>query len=590
MEDEEGDLRNVQLVFPQNGNIENYTLEDLCDKKAIYVGEAVESAIIVTCPNENQKEAWKRRITQLAGHCCFGQINNSPNKKTTAVKSNNGNDSFVTCSVSATYNTAIFNRQPLSAQPTSSLIVKPYFFNDNTFILPLQTVLNNLSTPCNDQKVLFSVTVWLCASPAKPTPDQEAKKDFQLNSFVNLKSKTVQEKTVSKELTVINPPVLGMKHVPAGGSQLLLLQVNNTTGKSLLIHDCSILPNKKEDKPEATDSDSTDNENPFSRESGCGLISPLSSDSVSFPVTLLSQEKLSLAYTLSTDDLDAEVMEQELTLKGFLKWSHKDVIGEKPEIITVFNLPKLRIRRAPFTVSITGNTQPKVGESFTLTYNIVNRLQDFLSMKLYWNVETQLSAYRDVAEDVLPRKHLEDLKNSVVCHDPDVYVGACPRGCTMPVSVSFQLLKTGLYEFGEMMKVNLRYALPDSQSTLKQDSVGTPVSIDTPSTLSAEDQLAASEELWRDRSGSTSSLHTPTTHSAEERRKTFATKSYSFGDLGPTLSTDSDEAQRIKFKTIKRSSAVPPPRPPPPRLLTQIERDVTNPANFLKKNFEIYVP
>lgn len=140
------------------------------------------------------------------------------------------------------------------------------------------------------------------------------------------------------------------------------------------------------------------------------------------------------------------------------------------------------------------------------------------------------------------------------------------------------------------MKLNLRWALPDSQSTLKQDSVGTPVSSDTVSTLSADDQLAASTELWRDRSGSTSSLHTPTSHSAEERRKTFATKSYSFGDLGPTLSADSDDACRMRFKSIKRSTAVMPPRPPPPRNLRQAEKDLTNRSNFLKKSFKIYIP
>lgn len=96
------------------------------------------------------------------------------------------------------------------------------------------------------------------------------------------------------------------------------------------------------------------------------------------------------------------------------------------------------------------------------------------------------------------------------------------------------------------MKLNLRWALPDSQSTLKQDSISTPASSDTVSTLSADDQLAASAELWRDRSGSTSSLQNPMGHSAEERRKTFATKSYSFGDLGPTLSAESDDASRLR--------------------------------------------
>ncbi|XP_041349469.1 uncharacterized protein LOC121368786 [Gigantopelta aegis] len=164
-------------------------------------------------------------------------------------------------------------------------------------------------------------------------------------------------------------------------------------------------------------------------------------------------------------------------------------------------------------------------------------------------------------------------------------------GCTVPVDVAFQLLQPGLFEFGEFMKVNLRYALPDSQSTLKHDSIGTPVSTETVSTLSTEDDLAASAELWRVRSGSTSSLHTPLLHSADEKRKSFATKSYSFGDLGPNISTESEEAQKIRFKSIRRSTAVHPPKLSIPRpVLSQTDRDVTNPANFLKKPCRIYIP
>ena len=35
--------------------------------------------------------------------------------------------------------------------------------------------------------------------------------------------------------------------------------------------------------------------------------------------------------------------------------------------------------------------------------------------------------------------------------------------------------------------------------------------------------------------------------SAQDRRKTFATKSYSFGDLGPTLSTDSENTSAMRL-------------------------------------------
>lgn len=95
------------------------------------------------------------------------------------------------------------------------------------------------------------------------------------------------------------------------------------------------------------------------------------------------------------------------------------------------------------------------------------------------------------------------------------------------------------------MKVNLRYSLLDTQlSPLPDDRESNSTSSDTNiSFQSTDDHLLASEELWRGRSGSTASLATPIMfQTAEERRRSFAAKSYSFGDLGPTVSADSDEA------------------------------------------------
>ena len=79
----------------------------------------------------------------------------------------------------------------------------------------------------------------------------------------------------------------------------------------------------------------------------------------------------------------------------------------------------------------------------------------------------------------------------------------------------------------------------------------------SPSLQSTDDtersNLLASEELWRGRSGSTNSLATPPPAnqlSAEERRRSFASKSYSFGDLGPNASADSDQGERYVLRNF----------------------------------------
>ncbi|XP_050407801.1 trafficking protein particle complex subunit 14 [Patella vulgata] len=440
-------------------------------------------------------------------------------------------------------------------------------------------------------RVNLNVSVWMCTSPLDQTPDQIAKKDFHLDNLTLqvLKKKTVQQKTVSKELNVINPPLFKIKVTTAGGKHLLLVHVCNKSNESVELIDLNILNTSSKYSVEESGSHvlDTGNNNNLSSEHITSRIHFNKLGSTTLPCSLLPEEEMSFIFNLSLENFNSSISELELYFKSQLKWRHSSSVTN---VITVYRLPKFCVHYAPFIISIGCSENITVGKSFTLTYNIVNKLQDFLSMKLYWSLKHQLEVARQKGDNDGNRQRLEMMNRAVICHDPDIHVGSCPRGSSVPVPVSFQILEPGLFEFSDLMKVNLRYALPDSQSTLKQDSLGTPVSIDTTSTLSTEDQLAASEELWRDRSGSTSSLNTPTSESAEEKRKSFATKSYSFGDLGPTLSTDSDEARRKRFKNIKRSSAVPPPRPPPPRLLTQVEKDVTNPSNFLKKSFQVYIP
>ncbi|KAK7484888.1 hypothetical protein BaRGS_00023931 [Batillaria attramentaria] len=535
----------------------------------VYLGETIRYEICVKKPKDMDFRSWKRRVSQLSAHGCVGpfkkaddaegetttdnQTSKSP-KKTS--DSNNNRDGTV-CPVIATH---VFSRESsfggIAPHLQSQQSGNSYFADNSTYIIPMSTCVLDLPGQCCLAEL--SVVLWLAASPVKSNPEIEAKKDFQLNmNYTSTSRKFVQQTTVK-----------------------------NHTRQSITVRNLTIIPSSS---PAYDYKDFFRETSTITERSKSGswhqMVSPAVSGST-LPTTLTSCEELALIYRL---DLSSVSSEMELAFHTHMKWTHSET---NKEINTVFRLPKLRVRYPAFTVTVKCDGPVEAGKTFYLTYNIANNLQDFLSVRLYWNLDSQLALLQgsDDADAIQERQKLEDMKKAIICHDPDIFIGSCPRGCTVPVSVGFQILQPGLYEFGELMKLNLRWALPDSQSTLKQDSVGTPVSSDTVSTLSADDQLAASTELWRDRSGSTSSLHTPTSHSAEERRKSFATKSYSFGDLGPTLSADSDDACRMRFKSIKRSTAVMPPRPPPPRNLRQAEKDLTNRSNFLKKSFKIYIP
>ncbi|GFR58221.1 chromosome 7 open reading frame 43 [Elysia marginata] len=275
---------------------------------------------------------------------------------------------------------------------------------------------------------------------------------------------------------------------------------------------------------------------------------------------------------------------------------------------------------------------------FYVTYTIYNQLHDFMRMRLYYNLENLWKSIAEKGGTKEEKSRVDNIRNAVVCHDPDIPISSCPRGSCVCVPVGFQIHRPGLYEMSELMKVNLLYSFSDnprrdqrtppyshghhsskqqqqqqqqqkeqhkqlhatsssssSVSATSDYGASASSSSSSPSLQSTDNpdraSLLAAEELWRGRSGSTNSLATPppASVSAEEKRKTFASKSYSFGDLGPNASADSDQGDQPKQKPIKRSSVVGPSRPPPPKQLSKTERDLVRPTNFLKQPFYIHV-
>ncbi|XP_041349148.1 uncharacterized protein LOC121368477 [Gigantopelta aegis] len=202
------------------------------------------------------------------------------------------------------------------------------------------------------KKVKLIVTVWLCISPKKICREQEAKKDFQVSHLVQLRKKIVQQKTLTKELTVINPPALAVRHVTAGDKQLLLCQVHNSTSYTLQLHGVCILPNRGAGNAGDVDGRlGTTNE-----KCECSPVVPLSQ--ISYPVHLLSGEKLSCVFHLTAPYVEADAVPVDLLLKAHLNWSQKKDI----EVVTLYSLPTLKVRRAPFTVSVVCKEEPNIGE------------------------------------------------------------------------------------------------------------------------------------------------------------------------------------------------------------------------------------
>ncbi|CAE1304344.1 unnamed protein product [Acanthosepion pharaonis] len=525
--------------------------------QSVYIGQSINVFVLVKyCPEQDPNsdlEAWHRRIGQLGVHGCLTPAprpeDDDEDESSLICKDASISDDswdFGQCKICLSFTEGSDSR-------TVSLFhlkQKPYFYEETVYVIPLSLSLTSVPGDCNH--VQLSVAVWLSQTPT-PTEWMTLEKDFCLSpdSFSGLPPppKTVTKQSLGRILDIIQPPQVKFHLTEAAGKQLILLKVHNSTDEDLTVSNCWVLPSSCHWATRSPTEPSCDHLGRDCDDNHGQKVSLLKTTNSTFPLQLSPREVFSLIFTIQDKELDGP------NTSSFFESSSSSISG-----ICCF---------------------------FNVTYTISNKLQDFLALRLYWS-PSATPAIMEMKEGCIRiKKPKEITTNSIICQDPDVLLGSCPKGTTLTAAVRFQVLQPGLFEVGQHMKLNLRYALPSSTDSQLND-VSTPT--DSISTLSPDEQLMASEELWRERSGSTSSVRSTGLLSCDERRRSFATKSYSFGDLGPASSTDSDTGRQKKFKNIERSPRVPPPRPPPPKRLPRAEQALNNPRNFLKKSHQIYIP
>ncbi|XP_036366995.1 microtubule-associated protein 11-like isoform X2 [Octopus sinensis] len=587
--------------------------------KSVYIGQSIDVFVLVKyCPERDKYsdlESWRCRICQLGVHGCLTpapetERNNDECRLSSKEPSVDHSWHFGECKICLSFTEGSDSRTVSHFH----LKEKPYFSKGNIYVIPLSLSLTSVPGGC--KQVLLSVAVWLSKTPT-PTEWMALEKDFCLSpdSSTGLPPppKTVTRQSLSCLLNLIQPPKLKCHLAQAAGKQFILLEVHNSTYEDVTISNCWVLPsschwatrspteplcdhNSKEcfDQPFnfRTDYSSSSSNSRSFGQSFCESdqhsqkVSLLKTDNSTFPLYLSPGEVLSLVFTVQQKELEGPNMM--FSLAAHISWcSQQAKLMDEPKTVTTYSLPNIKLHHPPFVVSVSCKDEITVGRSFNVLYTISNKLQDFLALRLYWN-PTPSSSIVETKEgyiNIKAPKH--NIMNSIICQDPDVLLGSCPKGSTMTANVRFQVLHPGLFELGQHMKLNLRYALPSSTES-RQHEISSPT--DSMSTLSPDEQLMASEELWRERSGSTSSVRSAGFLSCDERRRSYATKSYSFGDLGPASSSESDTGRHRKFKNIERSPRLPPPRPPPPRKLSRTEQIVTNPRNFLKESYQLYLP
>uniref|UniRef100_A0A1A7XF81 Chromosome 7 open reading frame 43 n=1 Tax=Iconisemion striatum TaxID=60296 RepID=A0A1A7XF81_9TELE len=380
--------------------------------------------------------------------------------------------SFRDCKPLMIHNSSGTASREFRRAPVQSPLDEPVVLPDEV-IFPLTFSLDKL--PVNTLKVKVMVTVW----------KKEAEKvEVQELGYLNVLQQREPSHTfrhdlntfkaqVSTTLTVLPPPTLRCKQMTVSGRHLAILKVlNESSQEEVNIRDIRILPNLNASYLPMMPDGSVllvDNVCHESGEVGMTSFSRVESLACHLPSMLSALEEHDFLFQLHLNKTlpDESSEGLEVPLVAVLQWSTPKMPFTNC-IYTHYRLPSIRLDQPRFVMTAVCPSSVRVKERFKVKYVLLNNLQDFLAVRLVWTPEG-----RGQAED--------PALSAVVCHTPLSNLGQCRRGSTLSFSVAFQILKPGLYELSQHMKLKLQFTAsvsnppPDARPLSRKNSPSSPV-------------------------------------------------------------------------------------------------------------------
>uniref|UniRef100_A0A1A8F8V9 Chromosome 7 open reading frame 43 n=1 Tax=Nothobranchius korthausae TaxID=1143690 RepID=A0A1A8F8V9_9TELE len=379
--------------------------------------------------------------------------------------------SFRDCKPLMIHNSSGTASREFRRAPVQSPLDEPVVLPDEV-IFPLTFSLDKL--PVNTLKVKVMVTVW----------KKEAEKvEVQELGYLNVLQQREPSHTfrhdlntfkaqVSTTLTVLPPPTLRCKQMTVSGRHLAILKVlNESSQEEVNIRDIRILPNLNASYLPMMPDGSVllvDNVCHESGEVGMASFSRVESLACHLPSMLSALEEQDFLFQLHLNETlpDESSEGLEVPLVAVLQWSTPKMPFTNC-IYTHYRLPSIRLDQPRFVMTAVCPSSVRVKERFKVKYVLLNNLQDFLAVRLVWTPEG--------------RGQVEDSAlSAVVCHTPLSNLGQCRRGSTLSFSVAFQILKPGLYELSQHMKLKLQFTAsvsnptPDARPLSRKNSPSSP--------------------------------------------------------------------------------------------------------------------
>nr|XP_034958030.1 microtubule-associated protein 11-like isoform X2 [Zootoca vivipara]XP_034958066.1 microtubule-associated protein 11-like isoform X2 [Zootoca vivipara] len=373
--------------------------------------------------------------------------------------------------------------QGTPGRPAAGVPMEEPIVSTDEVIFPLTICLDKL--PPTTVKAKIVVTVW--------KRDQE-KAEVRERGYLSIlqdraPSQTFREEQgafkaqVSTMLTVLPPPELKCQPLNVSGKHLTVLKVLNAASQEeLSVWDVRILPNFNTSYLPMMPDGSVllvDDVCHQSGEVSMASFSRVPSATASCPCSLRALEEQNFLFQLQAPEQpppDSAKEGLEVPLIAVVQWSTPK-LPFTASIYTHYRLPSIRLARPRFVMTAECESPVTLHRRFTVTYTLINNLQDFLAVRLVWTPESAAAGKKLSCEE---RRAIQDAQDAIVCHTPLNNLGFSRKGSARTFCVTFQALRAGLYELSQHMKLKLQFTAsvsnppPEARPVSRKSSPGSP--------------------------------------------------------------------------------------------------------------------
>ncbi|XP_023653476.1 trafficking protein particle complex subunit 14 isoform X2 [Paramormyrops kingsleyae] len=426
-------------------------------------------AVASVSPGESRQRSQPHRDYQSSGDEGAEEGDDEESGAASAGRREARNRGFRDCQPLLIHNNTGNGGREYRRAPLQSPLDEPVVLPDEV-IFPLTVSLDKL--PVSTLKVI--VTVW--------KRDVE-KAEVREHGYLNVLQQRSPSHTfrhdlntfkaqVSTTLTVLPPPTVKCQQMTVSGKHLTVLKVlNGFSQEEVCVRDVRILPNFNASYLPVMPDGSVllvDNVCHQSGEVAMASFYRMDSLSSSLPSMLSALEEHNFLFQLQLSDQPQEDTKEglEVPLVAVLQWSTPKLPFTNC-IYTHYRLPSVRLDRPRFVMTASCPSAVGVRERFRVRYTLLNNLQDFLAVRLVWTPEG--------------RGQCEDQSvSAVVCHSPLSNLGHCQKGSTLSFTVAFQILRAGLFELSQHMKLKLQFTAsvsnppPDARPLSRKNSPSSP--------------------------------------------------------------------------------------------------------------------